>query len=244
MLLFKNSVSKRGQKEEVNESRRSRDLFLFRGSETVLQSLAPGQMAHQENPLDRERFCYSICLDLLKDPVTIGCGHSYCMSCITTHWDNEGERGIYICPQCRQTFTRRPVLSWFVWPLIVEKHLQPHFQSPPFKKQKMVETSEKLQDICSRHNEVMKTFCRTDQRCICHLCPVDDHKAAAERTERQREQSSRESRTERKMCSCFNRRWRPSMALLVKQWRPVRRSSLSRSAWWRKRTSDVKQQIR
>uniref|UniRef100_A0A671TYJ1 RING-type domain-containing protein n=1 Tax=Sparus aurata TaxID=8175 RepID=A0A671TYJ1_SPAAU len=119
--------------------------------------------------LSTETFSCSICLDLLKDPVAIPCGHSYCMNCIKSFWDEKDEKKTNSCPQCRQSFTPRP-------------------------KHKLVEPSEKLQEnICSRHDEVMKIFCRTDQQFICYLCSMDEHKghdtvsAAAERAERQRE---------------------------------------------------------
>ncbi|XP_015244301.1 PREDICTED: tripartite motif-containing protein 16-like [Cyprinodon variegatus] len=69
-------------------------------------------MAHQGYQMDSVKLSCPICLDLMRDPVTIPCGHNYCMNCIGNFWDGEEkEKGIYSCPQCRQRFTPRPVLK-------------------------------------------------------------------------------------------------------------------------------------
>uniref|UniRef100_A0A3Q2QMK1 Tripartite motif-containing protein 16-like n=1 Tax=Fundulus heteroclitus TaxID=8078 RepID=A0A3Q2QMK1_FUNHE len=188
--------------------------------------------------LERERFCCSLCSELLNNPVAIPCGHSFCLTCINRGLDNEESSGIYSCPQCREIFLSRPTLvkngmiAFVVDQLrkslkhavpdpepgdvtcdfCLEKkvkaiksclqcmasycatHLQPHKDVAPLrKKHKLVEPTADLEEsICPEHQELMKMFCQTDQKCICYVCAKDGHKGhnkvttAAERAERQK----------------------------------------------------------
>uniref|UniRef100_A0A8C1AA33 Tripartite motif-containing protein 16-like n=1 Tax=Cyprinus carpio carpio TaxID=630221 RepID=A0A8C1AA33_CYPCA len=186
----------------------------------------------------QDEFMCAVCLDLLKDPVTIPCGHSYCKSCITDCWDQEDQKRVYSCPQCRQTFSPRPALARnTMLAEVVEKlkktrlsadcdagagdvqcdvctgrkykavksclvclesycqtHFERHEEFHSRKPHKVTEATGRLQEmICQKHEKILEVFCRTDQKCICLLCTIIEHKnhdivpAADQRTEKQKQ---------------------------------------------------------
>ncbi|XP_029942562.1 E3 ubiquitin/ISG15 ligase TRIM25-like isoform X1 [Salarias fasciatus] len=66
-------------------------------------------MAQANISVTESQFRCPICLDILKDPASIPCGHTYCMACISDYWD-QAEGAHFSCPQCREAFSPRPVL--------------------------------------------------------------------------------------------------------------------------------------
>ncbi|KAI4887323.1 hypothetical protein NFI96_016439 [Prochilodus magdalenae] len=61
--------------------------------------------------LREDHFRCSLCTDVLKDPVSIPCGHSYCKTCIQNYWTKPTLENSYSCPQCRKRFRTRPALN-------------------------------------------------------------------------------------------------------------------------------------
>ncbi|XP_056335653.1 E3 ubiquitin/ISG15 ligase TRIM25-like isoform X1 [Danio aesculapii] len=188
-----------------------------------------------------DQFNCLICLDLMKDPVAIPCGHSYCMSCISGCWDQDEQKRVYSCPQCRQTFIPRPVLGKnFILAEVVENirkkklesarpaqcnsesvdvecdvctgrkykavksclvclesycqtHFDRHEEFHSKKQHKVTDATGRLQEmICPQHEKLLEMYCRTDQRFICMLCLMNEHKThetalpAEERAEKQK----------------------------------------------------------
>ncbi|KAM8750167.1 E3 ubiquitin-protein ligase TRIM21-like [Acanthopagrus schlegelii] len=58
--------------------------------------------------LTEDEFLCSICLDVFTDPVSTPCGHNFCKTCITKHWDKNVPCQ---CPNCKEGFDTRPKLQ-------------------------------------------------------------------------------------------------------------------------------------
>ncbi|XP_016107012.1 tripartite motif-containing protein 16-like protein [Sinocyclocheilus grahami] len=79
----------------------------------------------------QEQFSCPICMDLLRDPVTIPCGHNYCKECIKSYWEQKNQKKLCSCPECRQTFSPRPALNKnTLFAEVVEKLRQTGMRSP------------------------------------------------------------------------------------------------------------------
>ncbi|XP_074489703.1 E3 ubiquitin-protein ligase TRIM21-like [Sebastes fasciatus] len=57
--------------------------------------------------LTEDQFLCSICLDVFTDPVSTPCGHNFCKTCITQHWDINVP---FQCPNCKEVFNSKPEL--------------------------------------------------------------------------------------------------------------------------------------
>ncbi|XP_030580736.1 E3 ubiquitin-protein ligase TRIM21-like [Archocentrus centrarchus] len=182
-------------------------------------------MSAASNLRSEDQFLCSICLDVFTDPVSTPCGHNFCKTCITQHWDiNQRSQ----CPMCKETFSTRPQLriNTFISEMVAQfrreaqqkassssseqqaakpgevpcdvctgtklkalksclvcltsycqTHLEPHLTKKGLKRHQLVEPEENLEGrMCMKHDKPLELFCKTDQTCVCMLCPVLDHK--------------------------------------------------------------------
>ncbi|XP_071329103.1 bloodthirsty-related gene family, member 2 [Trachinotus anak] len=65
-------------------------------------------MASTISLLPEKHFLCSLCRDIFTSPVTIPCGHSFCLSCLCHYWARHQSK---YCPHCKRVFTDRPDLS-------------------------------------------------------------------------------------------------------------------------------------
>ncbi|XP_016117508.1 E3 ubiquitin-protein ligase TRIM58-like [Sinocyclocheilus grahami] len=65
-------------------------------------------MASPTSMLAEEQVHCAICLDVFTNPVSIPCGHNFCMACIGSYWKSSAR---IMCPMCKKTFFKQPDIS-------------------------------------------------------------------------------------------------------------------------------------
>uniref|UniRef100_A0A8C3W9R8 E3 ubiquitin-protein ligase TRIM31 n=1 Tax=Catagonus wagneri TaxID=51154 RepID=A0A8C3W9R8_9CETA len=124
-------------------------------------------MAGQQfaNRLQEEVIC-SICMDILQDPATINCGHSFCLGCITR--SGEASDSVLKCPLCNKIVKRDTIRPNWLLMSLVEKiqAMDPSEIQPEAKERK-----------CLKHGEKFHYFCESDGKFLCVVCRGSkDHK--------------------------------------------------------------------
>ncbi|XP_058872718.1 tripartite motif-containing protein 16-like [Acipenser ruthenus] len=130
-----------------------------------------------------DRFSCPVCLEILKDPVAIPCGHSYCMGCIKNCWNQTDLTGVYSCPQCRKTFTPMPDLCRNTMLAEVVEELKKTGLNPP-PAQSYAGPGDVPCDVCTgRKFKAVKScltclasYCETHVRPHSEVSPLKRHK--------------------------------------------------------------------
>ncbi|XP_061475355.1 zinc finger protein RFP-like isoform X1 [Rhineura floridana] len=107
----------------------------------------------------REEMTCSVCQDFFLDPVILDCQHSFCSACIAQYWEDSSTN--ILCPVCK-------------W-AISGKRFKPNKQLASFVEiTKQLNNQERMKaegkQICERHEEPLKLFCKDEQVPICVMC--------------------------------------------------------------------------
>lgn len=140
--------------------------FIFQ--KVKLRQLPPARtkMAQKESEFDWRTICCSICNKLLKDPVVIPCGHSYCKHCIQAHLDTQLYGSGYSCPQCKQSFVTQPDLLNSIFLAALVDDLRAGLQDVPADPL-YAEPDDVACDICMGTKLKATTFCLV---CLISFC--------------------------------------------------------------------------
>uniref|UniRef100_A0A3Q2I0C8 RING-type E3 ubiquitin transferase n=1 Tax=Equus caballus TaxID=9796 RepID=A0A3Q2I0C8_HORSE len=110
----------------------------------------------------RDEVTCPICLELLTEPASIDCGHSFCQACITriskeSMISQEGESSCPVCQSSYQPGNLRP-----------NRHLANIAERV---REVVLGSGKQLKvNLCAHHEEKLQLFCKEDGKLICWLC--------------------------------------------------------------------------
>ncbi|KAM4834901.1 E3 ubiquitin-protein ligase TRIM31 [Thomomys bottae] len=116
--------------------------------------------------LQDEVIC-SVCMDILREPVTIHCGHTFCRACISQTGNALDD--LLRCPLCQKFVPKSTLKPNWVLVNLVER-IQALDASEVQPEEETV--------ICPKHRERLHYFCEQDGEFLCMVCrDSKDHRS-------------------------------------------------------------------
>uniref|UniRef100_A0A673T8W1 RING-type domain-containing protein n=1 Tax=Suricata suricatta TaxID=37032 RepID=A0A673T8W1_SURSU len=106
----------------------------------------------------QQEFTCSLCVNYFIDPVTLGCGHSFCMPCLCILWE-EAQCPPY-CPVCKETSHQRD----FKTNIILKTEVFLARRARPY------DTLSSAEQMCEIHMKTKNFFCDVMKDQLCLLC--------------------------------------------------------------------------
>uniref|UniRef100_A0A8C6WM18 Nuclear factor 7, brain n=1 Tax=Neogobius melanostomus TaxID=47308 RepID=A0A8C6WM18_9GOBI len=108
-----------------------------------------------------------VCLDTFKEPVSLGCNHSFCSSCLQNYWDKHNTKN---CPVCRRKSSKEfPLVNFALKQLSLSLKAEEGVCSKRPK-------TEAEEGVCSKHPLVPALFCLDEARALCSICEFSQHR--------------------------------------------------------------------
>ncbi|XP_070281537.1 tripartite motif-containing protein 5-like isoform X2 [Myotis yumanensis] len=109
----------------------------------------------------KEEVTCPICLELLTEPMSLDCGHTFCQACITVNsrefMIGQGESS---CPVCRISYRPENMRP--------NRHVANIVEA--LREVKLSAQEEQERDLCVNHGEKLLLYCNKDKKIICWLC--------------------------------------------------------------------------
>uniref|UniRef100_A0A8C6TT70 Uncharacterized protein n=1 Tax=Neogobius melanostomus TaxID=47308 RepID=A0A8C6TT70_9GOBI len=126
-----------------------------------------GGVPMAESLLDSFLTC-PVCLQTFTEPLTLGCNHTFCSSCVLQYWHQQDTRN---CPVCRRRSSKEHLPVNFALRELSEQFRQSMLLSAQQQTEETKEeTGEVPQSVCPSHPQVPPLFCLDDMQALCPLC--------------------------------------------------------------------------
>ncbi|XP_030233272.1 nuclear factor 7, brain-like [Gadus morhua] len=130
-------------------------------------------MAEEIPPPLKHFLTCSVCTEIVKDPVSLGCHHSFCSSCLQDFWAQAKNKN---CPVCKRKSSKDIVGVNFSIKELADSFAGRQRSAPSEEAQVVcTETSKRsgpsgeAQGVCTERLKDIKRFCKEEQRDVCEF---------------------------------------------------------------------------